>query len=79
MDEAGIGSGDSPTVSSSSSIGIDIDLVIEIEGARVCVTRCRTIVFAEECRSIEVDISASAIFSISEDIAVIESEDGASF
>jgi predicted ThiF/HesA family dinucleotide-utilizing enzyme len=58
--------------------GIHVYSVIVIEGSRVS-PACSTVVFAEECASVEGNISSSGVFSISEDIAIIESEDGASF
>jgi hypothetical protein len=64
---------------STAPMALTVYLVIVIKGIGVSATRCSTVVFAEEDRSIEGNVSASAIFSISEDIAVVESQDGVSF
>jgi hypothetical protein len=50
-----------------------------MEGIGICIARYSTVVFAEEYRSIEGNVSASAIAGKSQDIVVVESQDGASF
>jgi hypothetical protein len=75
LDKADIGFDDD---SIDSATGIDIDLVIIIKGIGVSAFRCRAIVFAEENRSIEGDVSASTITGKSQDVTIIESEDGVS-
>ncbi len=71
MDKADIGSDDNST---DCTTGIDINSVIVIKSIGISITRCCTVVFTEEGRSIKGNISASTITSKSQDIAVIKSE-----